>query len=370
MKTEGERLGRFSYRPHPHLYEINTYVWLQKLSAKLGHAVVLGDVPDDEWDRLRELGFDFVYLMGVWRRSQMGCRLFRTDARNLYEFDASLPGWKMADVIGSPFSIQNYDPDPRVGAKDGLREVHHKLRARGMGLILDFVLNHTGFDHPWVQEHPEWYIQGTEKEFRRDPAAFYLLEKDDGQNLFIARGKDPNFSPWCDVAQLNYFNPECRRAMIGVLKTIAEYCDGVRCDMAMLVTNEVFGRTWGNLLHSWPTPSTEFWQDAITEVPDFVWLAEVYWDLEWRMQQLGFQFTYDRRLYDCLRQGSPRELRAHLSAEISYQSKLARFLENHDEPRSAAVFPRETIGSLAILLSTLPGMRFYYEGQLEGAKKR
>jgi len=138
----------------------------------------------------------------------------------------------------------------------------------------------------------------------------------------------------------------------------------------MLVTNEVFSRTWGNLLHSWPTPSTEFWQDAITEVPDFVWLAEVYWDLEWRMQQLGFQFTYDKRLYDCLRQGSPRELRAHLSAEISYQSKLARFLENHDEPRSAAVFPRETIGSLAILLSTLPGMRFYYEGQLEGAKNR
>ena len=61
---------------------------------------------------------------------------------------------------------------------------------------------------------------------------------------FIACGRDPFFPPWRDVAQLNYFNPATREAMIGVLTTIAQHCDGVRCDMAMLVLNDVFAQTW------------------------------------------------------------------------------------------------------------------------------
>lgn len=86
------------------------------------------------------------------------------------------------------------------------------------------------------------------------------------------------------------------------------------------------------------------------------------------MQELGFQFAYDKRLYDRLREGWTAQVRAHLTADLRYQSKLARFLENHDEPRSAAVFPPERISSLITLLSTLPGMRFYHHGQLTGAK--
>ena len=363
-------LGKFSYRPHPHLYEINAWVWLEELSAKLGRSIGLRDVPDAQWDRLRSLGFDFVYLMGVWKRSAIGRRMFRTNAADFAQFDAALPGWQMADVVGSPYSIQGYSPDPRIGTFDDLHEVHHKLRARGMGLILDFVPNHTGFDHPWVREHPERYVLGGEQDFRRNPEAFYLLESDSGQTLFVARGKDPYFAPWRDVAQLNYFNPDCRAGMMEVLKIIAQYCDGVRCDMAMLVTNEVFSRTWGDFLSSWPIPSTEFWQEATAQLSEFVWLAEVYWDMEWRMQQLGFDFTYDKRLYDRLIGASPADVRSHLTADLSYQSKLARFLENHDEPRAAAVFSREKIASMALLLSTLPGMRFYHHGQLEGRKIR
>lgn len=103
-------------------------------------------------------------------------------------------------------------------------------------------------------------------------------------------------------------------------------------------------------------------------MPDFVWLAEVYWDLEWRMQELGFQFTYDKRLYDRLMEASIGQVRAHLAADIGYQSKLGRFLENHDEPRCAAVFPSERIAAVATLLATLPGMRFYHHGQLDGKK--
>jgi len=136
----------------------------------------------------------------------------------------------------------------------------------------------------------------------------------------------------------------------------------------MLVTNEIFPRTWGRFLGPWPAPRTEFWAEATAALPDFVWLAEVYWDMEWKMQELGFKFTYDKRLYDRLREASASEVRAHLGADAGYQSKMARFLENHDEPRCAAVFAREKIAAVVTLLSTLPGLRFYHHGQLDGLK--
>jgi len=361
-------LTKFSYRAHPHLYEINTWVWLEELSAKYDHYLRLQEVPDEEWDRLASLGFDFVYLMGVWKRSLTGRQIFRTDQRNFPNFDVALPGWKMSDVVGSPFSIQDYTPDPRIATAEGLSQVHNQLRRRGMGLILDFVPNHTGFDHSWILQHPDRYIRGREEDFRSDPTAFYLVEREGDESLFVARGRDPYFPPWSDVAQLNYFNPDCRQGMIGILKNMAQYCDGVRCDMAMLVTNEIFSRTWGRFQQPWPMPKTEFWEEATAALPDLVWLAEVYWDMEWRMQQLGFQFTYDKRLYDRLKEDSTGQTHAHLCADIGYQRKLARFIENHDEPRSAATFSRERIAAVVTLLATLPGMRFYHHGQLEGKK--
>lgn len=73
--------------------------------------------------------------------------------------------------------------------------------------------------------------------------------------------------------------------------------------------------------------------------PDFLFLAEVYWDLEGRLQQDGFDYCYDKRLYDLLCGGQARPLQEHLSAGLNYQGRLARFLENHDEPRAAAMFP-------------------------------
>src|ERR1700689_2125809 len=114
-----ELAAKFSYRPHPHLYEINTWGWLEELSAKYGRYLRLDDVPDVEWDALQDLGFDFIYLMGVWRRSLIGRRIFRTDPRNFPNFDAALPAWKVRDIVGSPFSIQDYNPDPRITDADG-----------------------------------------------------------------------------------------------------------------------------------------------------------------------------------------------------------------------------------------------------------
>jgi hypothetical protein len=170
------------------------------------------------------------------------------------------------------------------------------------------------------------------------------------------------------VAQLDYFNPDTRAAMVGELRAIAQHADGARCDMAMLALTDVFGRTWGPLLREAP-PSTEFWSDARAAVPGFTLIAEVYWDLEWRMQQLGFDFTYDKPLYDRLVHGDPRDVRAHLGADDAFQRRSARFIENHDEPRSV-VSLGDRVRAAAVVISTIPGLRFYHDGQFEGRRAR
>ena len=355
-------------RAHPHLYQVNTWPWLDALSSAAGRRIALADVPDAEWDRLAALGFDYVYLLGIWKRSIAGRRMFRTDADGFARFDHALPGWTVESVVGSPFSIGDYEPDPRIGSWDDIDLVRSKLHARGMRLMVDFVPNHTGPDHVWIASRPDYFLQGREADFHRDPAAFLLIEPPGAPPLFIARGRDPYFAPWADTAQLDYFNPATRAAMIGVLKEIGRHADGVRCDMSMLVLNEVFARTWGPLLRDRPAPEGEFWTDAVAALPsDFLWMAEVYWGMEGALQALGFQFTYDKVLYDRLK-GDVAGVRAHLTAGIDWQSRMARFLENHDEERSVTAYGRERIPALMVLHATLPGLRFYHQGQFEGLR--
>jgi len=356
-----------SWRAHPHLYQIHTWAWLDALSKQAGHHLQLIDVPDIEWDRIQARGFDYVYLLGIWQRSPAGRHIFRTDAAAFRVFDHALPNWTIASVIGSPFSIQDYVPDARIGDWAQLDAVREKLHTRGMRLILDFVPNHTGPDHVWIDQHPEYFLQGTEADFHQNPSAFHLIENNSEKPLYIARGRDPYFAPWADTAQIDYASPATRTAIIQTLSMISEHCDGLRCDMAMLILNDIFSKTWAHLLQNRPIPASEFWPAAFSAVrPDFLWMAEVYWDMEWQLQQLGFNYTYDKRLYDRLETASPTEIRAHLNGDNTYQSHMARFLENHDEPRSAKTFGRERLPSLAAMLATLPGLRFFHQGQFEG----
>src|SRR5437660_3816421 len=142
--------------------------------------------------------------------------------------------------------------------------------------------------------------------------------------------------------------------------------------MAMLMTNQVFGKTWGP--RAGVEPSAEFWPEVTALLrarhPDVVLMAEAYWDLEWELQQQGFDFCYDKRLYDRLEHDSPETVRLHLCADPSYRNKLVRFLENHDEPRAAAVFSPAHERAAAVVVATLPGARLFHEGQFEGRKVR
>jgi len=351
-------------RPHPHLYEINTWPWLDNLSRKAGRPITLGSVPSREWDSLQRLGIDIVYLMGVWKRSPFGRSLALANIPLFDAFDQTLPGWQPGDVAGSAYSISGYDPDSRVGTWTELASVRAELRARGMQLFVDFVPNHTGFDHPWIEWHPDRYLHADVDAFRRDPEAFRVVQTVSGGVRYVACARDPYFPPWHDVAQLDYSNPDTRTAMIAELKYIAEHADGVRCDMAMLVLSDVFAATWGRLLRA-PMPATEFWTDARAAVPSLVLMAEVYWDLEWRLQDLGFDYTYDKRLYDRLLHSTAADVRGHLKADNAYQRRSARFIENHDEERSVPAFANRVKASAAVI-STIQGLRFFHDGQFEG----
>ena len=359
----------FALRPHPHLYEINTWAWLEKLSAPLGRSIKLADVPDAEWDAIARLGFDIVWLMGVWQRSPESRRIKLGNPANHAEFDRALPGWKPDDVIGSAYAVAQYVPDPRIGTWESLDAVRAKLRARGIALFLDFVGNHTALDHPWTREHPDFYVQGTAEDFEREPGSFYKIETPRGV-FYPAYGRDPYFPPWDDVAQLNHFSPQMRAAQMADLRTIASHCDGVRCDMAMLHLHDIFEKIWSQYLHGARPPDQEFWAKAHAAVPNLILLAEAYWGTESRLLDLGFSFVYDKGLYDAVRGIQMPDVHAQMAAPAAYQSRLARFLENHDEDRCAAVFGKDRRTSVGTLMGTLPGMRFYHQGEIEGASVR
>jgi hypothetical protein len=158
-----------------------------------------------------------------------------------------------------------------------------------------------------------------------------------------------------------------------LLLSIAARCDGVRCDMAMLMLNEVFTKTWAHLPTNEPPPATEFWSEAIDTVrqaqPDFIFMAEVYWGLEARLQSLGFDYTYDKQLYDeLIARHYPNAQQRLLSLPPEYVAASVHFLENHDEPRAAAILSVAENRAAALALLGLPGMRFLHERQLDGAR--
>ncbi|HED05441.1 MAG TPA: glycosidase, partial [Ignavibacteria bacterium] len=193
------------------------------------------------------------------------------------------------------------------------------------------------------------------------------------QEIF-AHGRDPFFPAWTDTIQVNYFNSEAREFMINILLSLTELCDGVRCDMAMLSLNNVFENTWlGSIEHYGnDKPKSEFWEEAIKKVkeksPEFIFIAEAYWDLEWELQQLGFDFTYDKRLLDRLESDDIQGIREHLEAHKNSQLKSVRFLENHDESRAITKLGKYKSFAATTIISTIQGMKLYYDGQFEGKK--
>lgn len=359
---------------HPLLYEINTRLWVGELAGRQQRT--LDGVPEGVLDEIARLNFDLVWLMGAWQTGPQGKAMALALPQLQSEYGRALPNWTPDDVLGSPYAVRDYRLTDELGGPEPLKRLRSRLAERGIRLILDFVPNHTARDHPWVWSHPEFYIQGSDDDLRREPESFFLTNTVHGQRV-LAHGRDPYFPPWGDTAQLNYGHTGMRAEMIETLLGIAAQSDGVRCDMSMLMLEEIFTRTWGGRVA--PSDSTspahgEFWSEAIDAVrrkyPEFTFIAEAYWDLEPRLQSLGFDYTYDKTLYDALVHEDGKRVRERLRRDPDFHRKSVRFLENHDEPRAAQVFTPARHRAAALIAYTLPGMRFFHEGQLDGRRVR
>ncbi len=350
---------------HPVIYELSTLPWLNEVAARSGHPCTLADVPASEWDAVALPGVDAVWLMGVWERSPVGREIALGDEAIRAEVARLLPDATEADVVGSPYCIRRYRVDARFGGPDGLAAARAELATRGVRLLLDFVPNHVAPDHEWVETHPEYFVRGTAADLGTEPPAF--LETAGG---VLAMGRDPYFSPWPDVVQLDPTQAALRSAVIATLSDIADQCDGVRCDMAMLLLDDVVAQTWGDRVG--PPGPAPYWSEVTGAVkmqhPDFLFVAEAYWDREPDLLAQGLDHCYDKRLYDRLASADAGSVRDHLAADPDYQQHLVRFLENHDEPRAAAVFPADRGEAASVVVATAPGALLLFQGQFSGRR--
>lgn len=347
----------------PILYEINTRAWLRELSDRAGRPIDIADIPDSEIEHWVELGFTHIWLMGVW---QIGPAARAEALRHWRDRWAREIRSSEEDVQGSPFAIQEYAIDSRLGEPLSLLILKERLTRAGLRLILDFVPNHFGLDSPEPKRYPARFVQS---ETLR-PGTFQSETKV-GKRYF-AHGKDPYFAPWSDTVQLDYRVLETHQAMSATAQTISMFGDGLRCDMAMLLLPDVFLQTWKEFpsLAAHPT-NAPFWKAAIPKIrelqPHVDLIAEAYWDREQELQDAGFDFTYNKRVYDYIVRGQNDELGRFLEdCAPGFLARGVHFIENHDEPRAASLLPFDRHKVAAALTVFLPGMALLHDGQLEG----
>lgn len=345
------------------LLEINAITWLTEISNKCSKEITLLNISED--DLLEKTkNYDAVWLMGVWERSKKSIQISKYWEQKNHEYKKVLSDLNPEeDIIGSAYSIHQYQGHRLLGGNKGLKRVHTFLNERGQKLILDFVPNHVGLTHPWTIEHPEYFIRASEEDYEFQGDKYRKV----GDNVY-AHGKDPYFPPWSDTLQMNAFSQEYRDASVERLVQFSDLCDGVRCDMAMLMVNDIFGRNWEDHVNSKPTE--EYWVDVIQRVknqnPDFKFIAEVYWDMEEDLIDQGFDYCYDKGFYDVLIGEKTQIIKEMLKRPVRIQSKLLRFIENHDEERAITKFgDNKSLAAISIIASS-PSLTLVHEGQKDG----
>jgi glycosidase len=329
------------------IYEINTRLHCQSFDQITG----------DELAEIARFGFDTLWPMGVWQISDA--------ARKISTITSP-------DFEGSPYAVPQYKFNSALGGKKAFRDMVRRAHAAGLKVIVDFVSNHMAPDSPWIDQHPDFFIRSDPRARSQDAGHYFLHPSGE----VIAFGRDPFFPPWYDTAQLDFSNPALRARMTDVLGWISRYADGVRCDMAMLVLRDYFREQWfPDASQQWfdERMPSEFWSEAISAVkgdkPDFIFIAETYWDKERQLVELGFDLAYEKKLYDALVARNAQLVYEELADTDALRTALC-FIENHDEPRAAAVFNRNLNLAAAALILALPSSALIHEGQMEGKTER
>ncbi len=367
------------------LFEINTRTWKSRRDAD-GVLLVGGfrTMTVSDLRIIKENGFNAIWLMGIW---EIGSKVRHISTRY------------GSDFAGSPFAINDYHVSEELGTEREFQNLVDRAHAQGLGVIVDFVPNHMGLDTTWLNDHPEYFLHKVMEPHeqwlpdveleRRYPGYFPYRTPAYPENgtrvprtIMVAYGRDPYFYPWIETAQLDYAEPGLRRRMIDVLGAIAKRVDGVRCDMAMLVLREQVkihrhpGMSWDDFNALMPE---EFWPEAVRSTkrikPDFVFIAETYWSMEGYLQHLGFDYTYNKPLYESIctafHSGQAEGLMNFIRMlGNEFLAKGVHFLENHDEERAMNALGDSRQRGAAVLLATLPGILLIHQGQTQGKCER
>ncbi|HYP28919.1 MAG TPA: alpha-amylase family glycosyl hydrolase [Blastocatellia bacterium] len=330
------------------IYEINARARFRRFAQ----------LTDSELLEIARLGFDAIWLMGVWQISEAARRISKVISD---------------DFEGSPYAIPDYRFNPDLGGKAGFVALVNRAHEAGLRVIVDFVSNHMAIDSPWIGKHPDFFIRNNPAVRDRGTGDYFLHKSGE----LVAFGRDPYFPPWHDTSQLDYTSPALRSHMIDVLKWISLHADGVRCDMAMLVLRDYIRQFWyPRASESWFSERMpgEFWKEAIDAVkgsrPDFIFIAEAYWDKEEYLLSLGFDLAYEKKLYDGLVSGNIHLIKERLSRSPESVRASLCFTENHDEARAASVFSRGGNLAAAALILSLPSSTLIHEGQMEGKREK
>ena len=227
-------------------------------------------------DHIKSLGTNIIWLMPIYEQGQI-------------------------NSVGSPYCVKNYEKiSPEYGSLADLRSLTDQAHALGMAVILDWVANHTAWDHPWITSHPEWYSQNSS-----------------GQIII------PPGTNWNDVADLNFDQAAMRKEQIAAMKywVLEANVDGFRCDYADGVP-------------------FDFWSEAITALKalpnrDILMLAEGSRSDHY---QAGFDLTYGWNYYTALKNVWSGSSTSTLTStnQLEYNNipsgkAKVRFTTNHDE---------------------------------------
>lgn len=310
-------------KPSQRIYQIYCGRWEE--ANILDHpGKVLSRLIDFDWKGLKQrLGLTHIYLLGLW---EVGDKIIvmEEEGKDLRQMDHRCP---------SAFAIVDHTSvSQKLGTDQDLSALIRKIHQAGMGVYVDWVGNHTGFEHPWYKKHPEWYKPGVA------------------------------FSG--DVAELNYAHPMVVKAMLEAAVAITRFkMDGFRCDMAHLVP-------------------TDFWETLIIQLrklnPEFRFIAEVYEQSVFEHQNAdglltaGFDAVYDWVLYSNLKQYAGTGDSGFFDSHLAYlksvkDDRLVHYLSNHDDP-----FPLQSdkFWPLLHLVSQLPGSLLVYNGSDSGFVRR
>ena len=385
----------------------SVYVWLDQLSKQhQRHIHRLDQIPDEELDRLARWGFNGLWLIGLWERSEASATIKKMMGN--------------PDAVSSAYSLFDYVIANDLGGDEAYANLRERARMRGIRLASDMVPNHMGIFSRWVVEHPHWFIQLHYPPYpnysftganlshapgvglyiedgywtQRDAAVvFKRVDHHTGETRYIYHGNDGTSMPWNDTAQLNYLMPEVREAVIQTILHVARKFPIIRFDAAMTLAKKHFQRLWfPKLGDAGAIPSRaehgmgradfdrampeEFWREVVDrvarEVPDTLLLAEAFWLMEgYFVRTLGMHRVYNSAFMNMLKMEQNANYRATVRNVLEFSPEILKrfvnFMNNPDERTAVEQFGKgdKYIGC-CLLMITMPGLPMFGHGQIEG----